>query len=603
MPHTGWRAVHIRVLKRGRIMTTPSMHRDVQAVPQFKREFFTGKECFTRIGAGEIGGKAHGLLTIMRKINHMSGQGECAEAEVGIPRLSVITTHFFDLFMEQNSLYDLPYADMADERIAHHFQAAVLPADLSGDLYGLISKVHTPLAVRSSSLLEDSLETPFAGIYATKMIPNNQPDTESRFHKLVEAIKYVYSSTFFKQARDYAAATGNDIFLEKMAVIIQEVAGIRRNDRFYPTISGVARSYNFYPFGRAKPEQGIVQLALGLGKTIVDGGLSWSFSPAHPTIDPPHNSVQDLLKQTQTAFWAVNMGGIAQYDPVNEDEYLVQGNLADAEYDNVLSKIASTYDAHSDRVYIGTGRQGPRIVSFGPVLHFNEPPLTRILKKLLPVCEEAAGGKVEIEFAVTIDRAKGNEARFRLLQVRRMALSDAEVDIGEEGADRESMVACSNIVLGNGRYDDIRDIVYVKPEAFDFGKTALIAGQLETINRQLLEQKRLYMLAGFGRWGSTDPWLGIPVAWGQISGAKVIVESFHGDKSIDFSQGSHFFHNISNLHIMYLYIKKHTDCFVDWKWLAAQQTVSETEYINHIRLKKPATVIVSLKQKRGVVLK
>ena len=584
-------------------MSVLEKHIGSACIPEFNRKFFTGNELFSRIGTGEIGGKAHGLIAIKQDLEQLYNSDSIQNIVVDIPLFSVITTYFFDLFMKQNNLYKISLSDFTDERIAHHFQSANLPADLIGDLWALISKVHTPLAIRSSSLLEDSLETPFAGIYATKMISNNQPDTESRFRKLVEAIKYVYSSTFFKNAKDYAAATYNDIKAEKMAVIIQEVVGLRHRNRFYPNISGVARSYNYYPFGRSKPEYGVVNLALGLGKTIVDGGLCWSYSPAHPQIDPPHNSIQDLLKQSQTDFWAVNMGGVTQYDPVNEAEYLVKLNLSDAEYDNVLAKIVSTYDANSDRVYIGTGRKGPRIVTFAPILHFEEPPLNQIIKEILPMCENSVGGKVEIEFAVTIDNRNSNTFRFSLLQVRRMASSEEKVYINMDDIDNSDILLKSNIVLGNGKRNDIQDIVYIKPDTFDYSKTKIIASQLEVINKQLSKKSQPYMLIGFGRWGSTDPWLGIPVNWGQISQAKVIVESFHPKRSIDFSQGSHFFHNVSNLHIMYFYIKDNDDCHIDWKWLDEQKIVNETDFIKHIHLINPVKVVVSLKNKLGVVIK
>ncbi|MBD3309376.1 phosphoenolpyruvate synthase, partial [candidate division KSB3 bacterium] len=315
--------------------------------PAFARKFFDSTEDFTIIGTGELGGKATGLAFMHDLLAHTPDLAQ-AQMTVSIPRLTVITTEYFEEFMAQNRLYDDVYADLPDYLLAHKFQQAELPVMMLGDLRSLIEQVHTPLAIRSSSLLEDALHEPFAGIYETKMIPNNQPSPDTRFQKLIEAIKFVYASTFFKQARAYLHATQHALDDEKMAVIIQEVVGKRHQDRFYPNISGVARSYNFYPTGRATPESGIVSLALGLGKTIVDGGNAWFYSPAYPKVFPPHATPRDLLKQTQLQFWAVNMGPPPEYDPTRETEYLVQSHISSAERDGTLAWVASTYDPHSD---------------------------------------------------------------------------------------------------------------------------------------------------------------------------------------------------------------------------------------------------------------
>lgn len=572
-------------------------------IPLFDREFFTGRESFTRMGHGQIGGKAKGLAAIHAELSHHTLYRDFPGITVEIPRLTVITTLYFDRFMEQNQLFEIALSGESDERIAHHFIMADLPADLTGDLWTLISRIHTPLAVRSSSLLEDSLNTPFAGIYETKMIPNNAPDAKSRFQKLVEAIKFVYASTFFKQARAYAEATGNRIEDEKMAVILQEVVGMRHGQRFYPSISGVGRSYNYYPTGRAQPEEGVVSLALGLGKTIVDGGRSWAYSPAHPKVNPPFNSTADLLKKTQTQFWAVNMGPPEKHDPIAETEYMAEYTLADAEYDNVLSPLASTYDPASDRLTVGTGRNGPRVLTFAPVLRLSVFPLNPLLKAIFPICEASAGGSVEIEFAVTLDHLRREPARFSLLQVRRMAHEEEEIDIDAVHVNSRSTLMKSNLVLGNGLREDIRDIVYLSPDLFDFSQSARIVPALEALNRRLAEEQRPYMLIGFGRWGSSDPWLGVPVKWPQISGAKVIVEADHPARPVDFSQGSHFFHNVSNLRVMYFSIPSGGSCALDWDWLNAQTPHLEMECIRHLRLAKPLTAAISMKKGWGVIVR
>ena len=324
---------------------------DLKAViadlPSFDRHFWDGTFQFTRIGTGALGGKASGLAFAKDLLAETIGASAFSEVEVNVPTMAVIATDCFDEFIARNRLGELRVEDLPDDRIGHAFQQADLPVELLGDLRALTTQVKTPLAVRSSSLLEDALDRPFAGVYGTKMIPNNQFDPDTRFRRLTEAIKFVYASTYFREARDYIKTTGHDPKEEKMAVILQEVVGRRHGDRFYPDVSGVARSYNFYPTGPALPEEGVASLALGLGKTIVDGGVAWTFSPAYPKKPPPFGSVQEMLRGTQTEFWAVNMGKPPAYDPVNETEYLVTAGLKEAEADDVLRCLASTFDPRS----------------------------------------------------------------------------------------------------------------------------------------------------------------------------------------------------------------------------------------------------------------
>lgn len=574
-------------------------------ISRFNRDFYSEKDEFTYIGDGELGGKAHGLAFIKERIiSHYSNTGqEFAPFTVNVPRLVVITTRFFDLFMDQNDLYDIAFSDLSDERLAHHFLKAELPVNLVGDLRALIAAVHAPLAVRSSSLLEDSLSSPFAGVYETKMIPNNQPEADSRFQKLTEAIKFVYASVFFNNAKSYIKATPHSLKDEKMAVIIQEVVGRQHYDRFYPDISGVTRSFNFYPTGDARPEEGVVNLALGLGKTIVDGGVVWTYSPQYPEISPPYNSINELLKQTQLDFWAVNMGSPPAYDPFKETEYLVKPTLKEAEYDNTLRYIASTYDYESDRINIGTGMPGPRIINFAPILQTELPPLNKLIKSILAFCEEIFAARVEIEFAVTIEPGSKKSARFGFLQVRPMAISDEMVEVQEDELTPGNVFAASHTAMGNGSAQGIQDIVYVDPDTFNLKNSKAIATEIFPINRRLLEAGTPYLLIGFGRWGSVDPWLGIPVDWGHISGAKVIVESQIAGVNIDLSQGSHFFHNLSNLGILYLSLKQGDNFPIDWRWLKEQQIVQDGEYVKHVRLKSPLTIKVDGRKRLGVILK
>jgi hypothetical protein len=334
--------------------------------PAFDRSFFESDSAFTKIGDGAVGGKAHGLAVAHQLLQRHFPEGGTDEIAINVPRFTVIGTDVFDAFIERNNLHDIAFSDEPDERIAHAFQKADLPVEHVGDLRALIEGVRTPLAVRSSSLLEDALAHPFAGVYETKMTPNNQPDVATRFRKLSEAIKFVYASAFFRQAKNYIRTTERTTHDEKMAVIIQEVVGRRYDTRFYPELSGVCRSYNFYPVGRVKPEDGVVNLALGLGKAIVDGGVTWVYSPQRPKAPPPFGSVRDLLRNTQTKFWAVNMAGPPAFDPIAEAEYLSHLELGDADYDGALSQLASTYNAQSDRLSPGVGPPGPRALNFAP---------------------------------------------------------------------------------------------------------------------------------------------------------------------------------------------------------------------------------------------
>ena len=577
--------------------------------PAFDRKFLESDENFTVIGGGALGGKAKGLGFIKRILAAACPAGTFTDVEVSIPRLTVIATDVFAEFMERNRLHEIVRADVPDDRIAHAFQKAELPALIVGDLRALIAGTHTPLAIRSSSLLEDALNHPFAGTYATKMIPNNQPNVAARFQRLVEAIKFVYASTFFRDARNYRRAIGQPDADERMAVIVQEVVGRRLGERFYPTISGVIRTYNFYPTGPARPADGVVNLALGLGKTIVDGGITWTYSPAFPRHSPPYASVQDLLKNSQTTFWAVHMGPPPPYDPINEAEYLVQGDLGDAEYDGVLRFIASTYSAESDRLTLGTGVAGPRVLNFAPILDLEDIPLNRIIERVAAACKDAVGSDVEIEFAMTLGEGGTQAAakeralhRFGFLQLRPTRVADELVEVGADELKGPAVLVATETVLGNGTYDNICDIVYVRPEVFEAKNTGAIAAQLDAINQRLVSEDRFYILIGFGRWGSSDPWLGIPVTWPQISNARVIVEATLPEMNVDPSQGSHFFHNMTSFRVQYLTVRHDRPQRIDWDWLARLPAVAESELLRHVRAPAPLRVKVDGRAGRGVIL-
>lgn len=572
-------------------------------LPVFNRHFWDGTFRFTRIGTGDLGGKAHGLVFIKDLLYGAVRYSEFPDFEINVPTMAVIATDFFDEFMVQNRLGELKVEELTDARIAHAFQKADLPVELVGDLRALITQVHTPLAIRSSSLLEDAMDRPFAGVYATKMIPNNQFDPDIRFRRLVEAVKFVYASVFFREAREYIRTTGRRPEEEKMAVIIQEVVGIKHNDRFYPDVAGVARSYNFYAMAPARPDEGVMSLALGLGKTIVDGGISWTVSPSYPKKPPPFASVSDILRNTQTNFWAVNMGKPPAYDPVSEVEYLVQANLADAEKDEVLRLVASTYDAARDRLVPGIGPRGPRVLDFAPLLVWEQFPVTQVVKSLLRAAESALNAKVEIEFALTFQpQGEMRSARLGFLQVRPMFVSGEMVDVSPEDLFLPEAIVASEMAMGNGVSEGIDDIVYVRPDTFSCTDTPVIAQELAQLNRELSDQRRPYLLIGFGRWGSSHSSLGIPVDWSQISGARAIVESTLPQMNVELSQGSHFFHNLSSFRASYFMVPHGRQCGINWAWLDRQPVVRETGLVRHVRTSGSVSVRVDGRTGRGVVL-
>jgi hypothetical protein len=569
-------------------------------LPHFTRDLFGTSDRMTAIGAGAIGGKAAGLKAARDILADLFPEGTYRGIEVTIPSLAVIGTDVFDAFIAKNSLYDTLDDGMSDDRIALAFQKTEFPVTHVGDLRGLVEKVKTPLAVRSSSLLEDASHEPFAGVYGTKMIPNNQPDADTRFKKLIEAIRFVYATAFFRQARGFRERTGHSIEEEKMAVVVQEVVGLRHQDRFYPTVSGVGRSFNFYPTGNATPEDGMVQLALGLGKTIVDGDNSWTYSPAYPKVDPPL-TISDLLKQTQTRFWAVNMGKPPAFDPTRETEYLIHEEIQAAEMDDTIQFVASTYEPQNDRVTLGAARSGPRILNFAPILKMDDIPLNDLVRRVLTGCEEALGTGVEIEFAVTLDPLGRQVRRFGFLQVRPTVLSSEDVSLSDDDLVGDNVLVASDRALGHGRLREITDVVYVKPDVFQKKYTVRIAGEIEQINKRLAGAGREYVLICFGRIGSRDPWLGIPVDWGQISRARVIVEATLPDLDVELSQGSHFFHNMTSLQIMHFTVHHSGVYNIDWKALQSLPAVQETEHVRHVSFNHPLTVEVDGRHSKGTI--
>jgi hypothetical protein len=567
-------------------------------VPRYARRFFDPAQRLFRIGEGALGGKALGLLRAQRVLAARAPAPSGEALTVDVPSLVVLASDFFETFVERNGLAELAASGESDQAIASAFHRAPVPAEMVGDLRALAEEVRVPLAVRSSSVLEDALGRPFAGVYGTKMVPGDQPDAEARFRSLLDAVKFVWASTCFAGARAYLEASARSAERESMAVLVQEVVGYRHGERFYPEISGVARSFNFYPVGAARPEDGVLDLALGLGKTIVDGGLCWTVSPSQPRVGPPFASARELVEATQTEFWSIRVGTPPPYDPMSEVEFLVRRGLSEAESDGALRLTASTFDPASERLWPGLGRQGPRVLDFAPILVHEELPLVATVRDLLAACAEEVGAPVEIEFALSLPpRAP---ARFGLLQVRPLFVSSDVIDVAEGALADPRALIVSRAALGNGRRL-LEDVVFVDPERFEARATPAIALELERLNRALVAAHRPYLLIGFGRWGSSDPWLGIPVRWDQISGARAIVEATLPGMSPEPSQGSHFFHNLSSFAALYLTVPPGDERGIDWRFLAGQPRVGETEHVRHVRCAHALRVEVDGRTRRGGV--
>ncbi|HTY08882.1 MAG TPA: PEP/pyruvate-binding domain-containing protein [Candidatus Edwardsbacteria bacterium] len=573
------------------------------SILNYSRRFDASQWHFARLGGGSIGGKARGLAFIDKVLASHFDHSKYEGVTVSIPRTLVLGTDLFDEFVRHNDLFKKAMAEDSDARIVNLFLNASLPPTVVGDVRDFIKQVKRPLAVRSSSLLEDALYQPFAGIYYTKMVPNNQFDLDARFLGLDNAIKLVWASTFLKQARSYIESTNHRCDEEKMAVIVQEVVGAEHNGRWYPDFAGVARSYNYYPVGHAKPEDGVVNAALGLGKTVVDGGVSLRFTPAYPEVLPQFYSVKEMLANSQKAFYAIDMSPHASTAFAEEDQYLVSLPLEQAERDGTLEHVGSVYDHGNQRLVDGINEPGPRVVSFAHILKYNMFPMAELLDHLLKLASLAMSCPVEMEFAVRLDPKNIMPADFGFLQVRPLVVSDELVKVDLAAGAQGDALCFSDQVLGNG-VSGFSDIIYVKPKSFDAAQTPQIANEVGELNKKLKEQDRNYILIGPGRWGSSDPWLGIPVKFDQISKVKVVVEACLPTMNVDPSQGSHFFQNMTSLRIGYFTVPTDEQRGrIDWDWLDARPAAAETEHLRWIALDKPLQVQIDGRSSHGVILK
>ncbi len=570
-------------------------------ITDFSRQKFSRAASFVRLGGGSIGGKARGLAFINAVLNRDNIRKRFENVRIAVPNSVAIGTDVFDTFLEENNLGRLVTQDTDDREITQAFLGARVPGSFRHDLITYLESVRYPLAVRSSSLLEDSHGQPFAGIYRTYMIPNNHLNLEVRLEQLCNAIKLVYASTFARSAKLYMEATGHHLEEEKMGVILQELVGAQYGDHFYPTFSGVARSYNFYPLGKLTPRDGIACVALGLGKMVVEGGEMLMFSPAHPQILPQLSTTDNMLANSQRSFYALYMGRSGTYAPVNADANLLTYDLEVAERDGTLAPLGSVYCPENDAVYDGVNRPGTRLVTFAHVLKSGIFPLADILKLLLEMGRHGMACPIEVEFAVNMNT---RPVEFGVLQVRPTVSDEGHQKVSLEETDPADLLCYSPQTMGNGSIGGLRDIVFVKPEEFDSVRTRDIAVEIGRVNERLRRAGRPCLLIGPGRWGSADPWLGIPVLWDQISTAHAIVETSLDNFVITPSQGTHFFQNLTSFRVGYLTVNPTSGGgFVDWAWLAAQEPVEETDFIRHIRLDNPVEVKLDGRTRRGLIFK
>ena len=571
-------------------------------VAVYQKDRFDEYSNFARIGDGSLGGKGRGLAFIGAMVKRYP-KLESDNFAVNIPKTVVICTDIFDEFMETNELYPVALGDADDETILRYFLRASLPSRLIEDLMAFFDVVKSPIAVRSSSLLEDSHYQPFAGIYSTYMVPKIE-EKYDMLRTVSDAIKAVYASVFYKDSKAYMTATSNLIDQEKMAIVLQEVVGSRYNDHFYPTMSGVARSLNFYPIGNEKAEDGIANIALGLGKYIVDGGQTLRFSPRHPHSILQMSTMDFTLRETQTRFYALDLKNMAEAFSVDDAFNLVKLGLKDADAEGSLKYIVSTYDPYDQIIRDGYYPGGRKILSFVNILQHDVFPLADTLDQILRIGQQEMGRPVEIEFAVNMDPSDHTRATFYLLQIRPIVDNKEIMDEDLSLVKNEETILSSTSVLGHGIVGDVQDIIYVKTGAFNSSNNQLIAYEIEKMNRSFTDQEKGYVLVGPGRWGSSDSWLGIPVKWPHISNARVIVECGLENYRVDPSQGTHFFQNLTSFGVGYFTVNPFKgDGWFDEAFLNAQPAVEETEYLRHVRFDAPITIKMDGKKSLGVVLK
>jgi len=572
-------------------------------IADFKPETFKpSQSSFLRIGSGSLGGKARGLAFVRHLLRTRRISKRFPGVRISVPPAVVIATDMFDQFLAENNLSDFALHCDDDSEIQQRFLDSSLPVPLQESLKAFLEEVRYPLAVRSSSLLEDSQYQPFTGVYETFMLGNQQASPQARFEELSEAIKRVYASTFSQHAKAYVRATPYRLEEEKMAVILQQVVGTLHANRFYPDFSGVVRSHNFYPVAPMTFADGIAAVALGLGRTVVDGGKCINFCPRYPRNLLQFSSVEDILANTQTEFCALDLDGLPhEAGPGHLRE--MRFGLDVAENDGTLHAVGSTYSADNHAVYDGLSRPGSRIVTFAPMLKHGIFPLAQILEVLVRAGEDALGNPVEIEFAVSLPRGE-EPADFGFLQIRPLTLARDHQDLAIDQVDPRDLICQSPKVLGNGRIENLHDIVVVDSQRFERSRSREVAEAVAHFNATLNVESRPYLLIGVGRWGSNDPWLGIPVEWDEISGARAIVEAGFRDFRVTPSQGSHFFQNLTAFQVGYFTVNPDAgEGSIDWQWLLGQPAVEERGCVRHLQFAEPLRIVMNSRSSQGVIFK
>jgi hypothetical protein len=560
-----------------------------------------GQTGFHLIGDGALGGKADGLTALSSLLRrHPEWRAAYPDVQIGIPETLVITTHGFEAFIEQNGLETMAGQGASDADIVARFLKSRLPDGLQAVLDNYLTYTTEPLAVRSSGLLEDARLHAYAGLYRTYMLSNDQADKSQRLAHLVQAVKLVYASTFFEGPRAYARRVGHRIEDDSMAVIIQHVAGLRYGDYYFPTFSGVADSLNYYPMPGMKSEDGTAAIAVGLGKQVVSGERALRFSPKYPRRLVQRSSVEEMLAYGQHRLYALQMGAQSLVGAEDRDN-LVQLNIADVENQLPMNLLAGTYVQAEHRVRETISIPGPRVITFSGILKHNLFPLADLLQHILTAAVASMHSAVELEFAVNLAPSSRQASQFYLLQLRPMAARRTGAEVTIEPDEPRKAICYTEHAMGNVDQLAVRDIVFVKPEAFDTAHSRAIAGQLAKLNQQLVHRNRTYLLVGPGRWGSADPWLGIPVRWPDISGVAAIVETTSENLKIDPSLGAHFFHNLAALGISYLCVTGRAPDHFNWSWVTTQKIVHQESFVAHVRPERPVVVKVDGRTSRGVI--
>ncbi|KON27480.1 hypothetical protein AC481_04695 [miscellaneous Crenarchaeota group archaeon SMTZ-80] len=582
--------------------------RQLGVMTEFSQQKFEFDSSYTKIGGDSLGGKGRGIAFIRTLLAKYNLQKKYKNVKIIVPSCVSIGTEEFDKFISENKLQKFinQRKNPNDSVIAQTFLQGKLSDDLKSKLSIVLKHFKKPLAIRSSSLLEDSQNIPFAGMYSTYMLPNNHKDDKIRHEQLCKAIKLVYASVFFKDAKIYIESTSAKIEEEKMAILIQELVGDEHDGRFYPTFSGVAQSYNFYPVSHQKREDGITSISIGLGYSVVRGEKVLRFSPHYPEIIPEFSTPELILENSQKELYVLNTKKKDVALSENEDDTLEKINISDILNDGTLDFITSTYDKDDGMVRDIFSEEGPHLITFAGILKYDVFPLALILRDILEAGQKAMGCPVEIEFAVNFDKENKKLPVFAILQIRPLVISQEHYEISwnEKDIDLENVLIRSNQSLGNGVIESIKDIVYVPPDSFDSSKTVKIARQIGEINQELITSNVQYLLIGPGRWGTQDKWLGIPVGWSEISNVKVMVETMIEDFNIKPSQGTHFFRNIISKGIGYINTTLNPKVsFVDWNWLNKQKPKKNLQYVKHLKFTQPLTIKLDGRAGRALIIK